>query len=204
MKDLDGRILARLRTNPRLDRVAWAGDFAGLAPGSEVRKALRRLCRSGKVRSLARGFYGADGRVRGLKAALPPGAHALIAAYGRKHNLAFLTSPAEAANLAGMSTQVPARVVVLARVSRPVSFMGGRARILPVPRELRPLFGREPHAALVCLGLWWERGEPEEGPRALDSLARRLPEAAKADLRDLLRRMPEWMRPAIERACREA
>jgi hypothetical protein len=89
-----------------------ASDFLGDRNPVAVRQALSRLQRSGSIRRVAWGIYEYP-RKHPKLGLLPPDLQQVVKAVARRDNLRVLPSGAAAANLLGLSDQVPAKVVFL-------------------------------------------------------------------------------------------
>lgn len=86
--------------------------FLDLGSRAAVDQALSRLVRCGKIRRLARGLYDYPRRHPAL-GDLPPNYERIARALAGRDNLKIQPSGAYAANLLGLSDQVPARIVFL-------------------------------------------------------------------------------------------
>ena len=85
-------------------------DFLDLGPRASVDQALSRLTDKGTIRRLARGVY--DYPKTSLRLGpLTPNLDAIAHAVARSGNHVLQLSPARAANLFGLTTQVPAKAV---------------------------------------------------------------------------------------------
>ncbi len=87
-------------------------DFLTMDHSTAVRQALSRLEKAGFIRRLAWGLYDYP-RKHPKLGLLPPDIEQVVKALARKDNLKLLPSGALAANLLGLSNQVPAKVVYL-------------------------------------------------------------------------------------------
>ena len=86
--------------------------FLDLGNRAAVDQALSRLVRSGDIRRLARGLYDYP-RKHPDFGEMPPSVERLTAALAEKDNLKIQPSGAYAANLLGLSDQVPAKIALL-------------------------------------------------------------------------------------------
>ena len=172
-QSIDSRILARIH--------GWGSgsvfvpvDFLDLGSREAVDLALYRFARKGTIRRLARGVYDLpkDHPVLGL---LSPSADAVArASLAGRDRTRLQPAGAYAANILGLSEQVPAKAVFLTDgPSRTV-------KIGPTTIQLRRTTPRNMEAAGRLSGLLMqalrELGEEHFGPRA-----RRAPEAARRD-----------------------
>jgi hypothetical protein len=87
-------------------------SFLDLGSHDAVRQALKRLENKGKIRSIARGLYDYP-RTHKAIGELPPDLEKAAEAVAQKFGLRIQASGAYAANLLGLSEQVPAKVVFL-------------------------------------------------------------------------------------------
>ena len=87
-------------------------DFVGLGSRTAVASALMRYAATGRIRQLSRGLYDWP-RVHAVLGSLWPDVVQVAQAFERKDGLRVHPSGAYAANLLGLSEQVPAKVVFL-------------------------------------------------------------------------------------------
>ncbi len=88
-------------------------DFLDIANRGSVDTALSTLCVSGKIRRVAHGVYDYPRFNELLSKYVPPDIDQVTHAIARKHGWRIQATGAMAANLLGLSTQVPAKVVYL-------------------------------------------------------------------------------------------
>lgn len=108
--DVSRRIARMVRANP--GQVFTPFDFLDLGSPHSVGMALMRMTRSGGLRRLARGLYDVP-RTHPLVGELMPTADELAKALARRDGATVQPAGAMAANLLGLSEQVPARAVYL-------------------------------------------------------------------------------------------
>jgi hypothetical protein len=89
-----------------------SNDFLPLGKDAAVRQALSRLTKSGLIRRVAWGVYDYPRRHNTL-GVLPPDIDQIVRAIARKDRIEVIASGAHAANLLGLSDQVPAKAVYL-------------------------------------------------------------------------------------------
>ena len=111
MQSVDSRILNRIRGAGR-GSVFSPSHFLDLRSRDAVGQALSRLARKGTLRRLARGLYDYPRPHPVLGVAAPP-PEAVAKALAGRHGIRLQPSGAYAANLLGLSTQVPAKIVFL-------------------------------------------------------------------------------------------
>lgn len=108
---IDAAIRARLH-QATSGRVFSPGDFADLGGRAAVDKVLSRLAPSGQIRRIARGLYDVP-REHALLGPLLPAAEDIARALADKGSLRLQPSGAYAANLLGLTEQVPTKLAFL-------------------------------------------------------------------------------------------
>jgi len=111
MQGMDAKILIRTQRS-RAKSVFSPGDFLDLGSRPAVDQALHRLVKAGKLHRLARGLYEAP-RVDSSLGPLAPSIEAIVEALKGRDRIRLQASGAYAANLLGLSDQVPVTVVFL-------------------------------------------------------------------------------------------
>jgi hypothetical protein len=108
-QSLEGRILARMKEQLP-GKVFASVEFLHLGSRAGVDQALARLCRAGTIKRARRGlfFIPAVSRLLGPLHATP---REVVDAIARRDGLRIQESGAYAANVMGLSEQVPARIV---------------------------------------------------------------------------------------------
>jgi hypothetical protein len=111
VQTIDSKIRSRIYGSGR----GWVfspGQFLDLGNRSAVGVALHRLAKSGTIRRLTRGLYDYP-KQHATFGLLSPSPDAVAKALAGKHAVRLQPSGAYAANLLGLSDQVPAKVVFL-------------------------------------------------------------------------------------------
>jgi len=124
MKSTENRVLSRIYGKKR----GWVfapGHFRDLGPDTSVRKALQNLCNRGTVRRLARGLYDYP-KTHPELGTLSPTPDQIAQALAGKDKIRIQPSGAHAANLLGLSTQVPAKVEFLTDGANRTIMVGSR------------------------------------------------------------------------------
>lgn len=111
-KTLTQKILQRFRRS-RPGAVFTPKDFLDLGGRSSIGWVLYELTRQEKIRRVARGLYDLRRESEHLGVTLSPDVDRAARAYARKQQWSVVPHPAVAANLLGLSQQVPARIVYL-------------------------------------------------------------------------------------------
>ena len=168
-------------------------NFSDLGSGSSVSKALKVLADRGTIRRLARGLYHYP-RIDETLGELSPGIEQIARAIAGKTNNGIQPSGAYAANLLGLTNQVPNKVVF---------FTDGKSRTVQVGRQTIQLksrslktFALKPTTALVYQALKYL------GPENIDcdviaKLKRNLSKDQRHQLFEDIRLVPEWVRKLI-------
>lgn len=110
-QSLDAKVFRRL-VRRGSGSVATPSDFLDLGSRAGVDQALSRLVRQGALRRVSRGVYNYPEKNR-LLGELSPGPEKVAKALARQGLQRIIPSGAYAANLLGLSEQVPARVEYL-------------------------------------------------------------------------------------------
>jgi hypothetical protein len=187
----DAKVLARIR-GKGLGSVHVPGDFLDLGSREAVDLVLHRLVKKGIVRRLARGLYDLPDRhpVLGL---LSPSAQTIADALAGRDRTRLLPAGAYAANMLGLSDQVPAKAVFLTDgPSRTV-------KIGPTTIQLRRTTPRNMAAAGRLSGLiiqaFRELGQAHVTPERIEHLRRSLPAEKRRSLLKDIKLAPAWMHP---------
>jgi hypothetical protein len=188
-KSIDSRILASIRGRGR-GSVFVPADFLNLGSRQAVDIALHRLARKGKIRRLARGVYDFP-KEHPVLGPLQPSAEAVAKALAGRDRTRLQPAGAYAANVLGLSEQVPAKAVFLTDgPSRTV-------RIGPTTIQLRRTTARNMAAAGRLSGLLIqalrELGKEHVTPKRRQHLKRTLPAEKRQELLKDIRLAPAWM-----------
>lgn len=197
---VDTQVLKRIRSN----KPAWIftpADFADLGSRAAVASALKRHKAAGTIRQYARGLYGVP-RQHALLGDLLPGVDAVIAALERRYGMRFHPAGAYAANILGLSEQVPAKVMFL------TDGPSRRIRVGPMDITLKHTAPRNLAAAGRLSGLLIQAmrnlGPVHVTPARIRALGKRVPEGERRGLLKDVSLAPAWMRPYFLELAREA
>jgi len=175
--------------------------FAALGSRAAVDKALQRLAAEGVVRRLSRGWYDKP-RTDDLLGPLWPTVDSVIKALVGKERLRVQPAGLYAANLLGLSEQVPAKIVLL------TDGTGRSVRIGPMQLLLKRTSPRNMTAAGRLSGLVIQAlkslGAQHITPERLALLRARLPAAERARLLDDVALAPGWMQPILRELAQTA
>ena len=181
MQDAQGKIETRInRLGP--GSVFTPKDLLDLGNRGSVDVALSKLTSTGRIRRLSRGLYEYPKSSDLLGGPLSPDSDQIAQAIARRYRWRIVPDGALAANMLGLSTQVPARITYLSDgPTRRVNV--GRLTILFKHARPKQIGAASPASSLVIQAL---RSLGEEGvsQEAVQVLRARL---SKAEQRQLLR-----------------
>ncbi len=186
---IDSQILKRIQRR-RAGRVFTPADFLDLGSRNAVDLALSRHARTGTIRKIARGLYDFP-RADPSLGLLSPAIDDIATALKGRDQSRLQPAGAHAANVLGLSTQVPVRVVFLTDGrSRRVQL--GKQHIVikhTTPRQMATA-GRS--SGTVIQALRW-LGKRQVNDATIATLRRRLSAADKQQLLKDLRYAPAWI-----------
>ncbi len=192
---VDSKVLARIR-HQGPGTVFTPTDFVDLGPRNAVDLALSRNARAGAIRKLARGVYDLPRRDTRL-GELSPSPDDVASALAGRDGARLQASGAHAANLLGLSDQVPVRITFLTDGrSRRVQL--GKQQVLlkhTTPRQMATA-GRISGTVIQALR-WLGRGHVDD--RTVATLRRRLSDSDKRQLHQDLRYAPTWVADIMRR-----
>lgn len=194
-QSVDSQVLQRIR---RLGSgaVVTPAQFADLGSRVAIDHALSRGARAGKLRKLARGLYDHPRRDSKL-GLLAPATDAVARALAGRDASRLQPSGAHAANLLGLSDQVPVRAVYLTDGRTRTVHIGKRTVALrrTTPRNMATA-GRI--SGTVIQALRW-LGRRAVTDRVVAALKRRLTADDRKRLRADLRFAPAWIADVMRR-----
>lgn len=165
-------------------------DFLDLGSRAAIDQALSRSARAGKIRKLARGLYDYPRRDPKLGVLAPTDDKIADALKGRD-DIRLQPSGGHAANVLGLSTQVPVRVVFLTD-GRTRKVQLGKRQILLKKTTTRQMATAGRISGTVIQALRWI-GQRHLNEQIVSSLRRRLSDADKKQLLKDLRYAPAWI-----------
>lgn len=200
-------VLARMEERGR-GGVFTPKDFSDLGGRSAVAVALHRLVKKEVVRNIGNGLYFFP-ELGGMFGESVAGADDIVAAIARRDGIRIRETHAYAANITGISTQVPTRIAYQTdgrsrkiRV-KPLS-TGGRGYDIVLRRtSSRYMRARTEVGYLVIQGLR-DHGRKHFGKEEYDELLRRLPPHGKEDLKKDLDIAPAWIAAVMRRLIADA
>ncbi|MBI3001098.1 MAG: hypothetical protein HYY46_21990 [Deltaproteobacteria bacterium] len=200
MQAIENTIISRIYGNGR----GWCftpNDFLGLGTAEAVRIALFRLTLKKTIRRLANGLYDYP-RTHPQLGLLSPDPNIVAQALARSRGIRIQPSGAYAANLLGLSEQVPARIVFLTDGAPRRIRVGNQEIVLrrTTPRNMATA-GRISGTVIQALRYI---GKDRITSAHRQSLLRRLSAGEKQQLIKDRLYAPGWMRPLLEEISEEA
>lgn len=196
---IDEAILRSIRAR-RSGSVFSAKQFGGIGKGAAVRQALSRLAKAGKIRRIRQGLYDLP-RKHPIIGQTAPDPMAAVRALMEGSQAQWQVSGAYAANLLGLSEQVPARIVILTDgVRRRVSL--GKLTLTFRRAAPRNLLGAGRPAGLAIQALRHLRAEGMDEAR-LSELRSLLDKSTRDELANLAPKLAAWMQPLMKRLTKE-
>lgn len=191
-QSVEQQLLARISRASRSTRLALLGavDFEALGTRRAVDVALHRLANQGVIRRLDRGLYYVPRHHPSL-GEIRPTPEDVAQAFAARHHLRLQPSGAHAANLLGMSEQVPLRLVYLTD-GLPRRIQVGRQEILfkrTTPKNMATA-GRVSGTVIQALR---HLGKASVTDSMITMLRRRLTSADRDQLRKDAPLAPAWI-----------
>lgn len=176
-------------------QILSVGDFLDLGPRPTVDQALSRLTRQGKINRVRRGLYELPQMSSLLNLPMTQSPDALAQAWARKNGLRIVPSGVYAANLLGLTTQVPAKITY---------YTNGRTKTIKLGQHSIKLLNRGPKtmevqgktSALVLQALHYF-GKDKVTPKMISRLKSLLSKKDKTELKNNLGHAPAWMQPGL-------
>ena len=207
----DSKVLARIHggrggkgagrtTGGRTGRVFTTSSFLDLGSRAAVDKVLTRAATAGRIRRLARGLYD-DPRSDPKGVPLMPTTDAVIQALVGRDAIRVQPSGAHAANLLGLSDQVPVRMVFLTDGRGRTISLGKRKLVLRhVPPRQMAMAGRK--SGTIIQAFRW-LGRKHVTDDVLRKLRRQLDPGDRRDLLKAVRYAPGWIGDILRRLALE-
>lgn len=188
-QSIDGKIIKRIQSHGR-GWVFTPAHFDDLAGSSTITTVLKRRTDDGTIRHLARGLY--DYPVTDpVLGTVAPSAEAIARALVVRDAIRLQPSGAYAANMLGLSEQVPSRVVFLTDGPTRRVKIGKREIILQhtTPRNMATA-GRKSGTFIQALRYL---GQDQVDDQALSTLRRQMADDDRSAIRKDLRHAPAWI-----------
>jgi len=198
-QSIDSKILAIVQRRGR-GSVFVPADFLEMGSREAVDVALHRLTRKGTIRRLARGVYDFP-KEHPVLGPLSPSADAVAKALAGRDRTRLQPAGAYAANVLGLSEQVPAKAVFLTDgPSRTVKIGSTTIQLRRTTAKNMETAGRLSGLLIQALR---ELGKEHVTPERRDHLKRTLPADKRRELIKDLRLAPAWMHPIFRELARE-
>ena len=199
MQSIDNHILRRIYSSGR-GSVFTPTQFTDLGSRDAIDKGLSRLSAAGTLRRLTRGVYDYP-KTHPTLGELLPSPDAIAKALAGRHQIRLQPAGAYAANLLGLSEQVPAKIVFL--TDGPTRTV----KIGPMGIQLRRTTPRNMATAGRLSGLIIQAlrhlGQEHITPERIASLKHTLPIKERNTLAKDLRLAPAWMQPILRELAAE-
>ena len=188
-KSIDYRILATIRGRGR-GSVLVPADFLEIGSREAVDLVLHRMARKGTIRRLARGVYDFP-KEHAILGPLLPSAEDVAKALAGRDCTRLQPAGAYAANVLGLSEQVPAKAVFLTDgPSRTVNIGSTTIQLRRTTARNMATAGRLSGLLIQAMR---ELGREHVTPERLERLKRTLPEEKRHELIKDLKYAPAWM-----------
>jgi hypothetical protein len=188
-QSIDSKMLQRVKTRGR-GWVFTASNFMDLGSRGAVDKTLSRQSQTGVIRKLARGLYDYPRKDPQL-GLLSPSIDAIAKAVQERNAVRLQPSGAYAANLLGLSDQVPMKVVLLTNGS-PRRIHLGKLEIILKRTTPRNVVNAGKVSGLV-IQAFRHLGQRHVDDKTLNTLHHRLSATDKRQLLKDLRFAPSWV-----------
>lgn len=192
--NIQNRICYRIRGKGR----GWlfsAKDFLDFGTRNAVDKALSRLSDAGMIRRLSRGLYDYP-KINPRLGELTPGTEQIACVLAKKDQNRLQVTGAQAANLLGLSTQVPAQVVYLTDGNSRRIKVGNQAIELRHASSKKMATAGKP-SGLVIQALQYV-GQDNIDTNIITKIKKSLSDDDKRTLKKDAGAAPDWMRPVID------
>jgi hypothetical protein len=198
MKD---QILARIERWTR-GRSFVAKDFLDIASRGSIDVALGKLVRDGTIRRIRRGLYDMPKMSASLGVELSPDIDEAARALARRYRWKIVPAGPWAANLLGLSTQVPAKIVYLSDGPNKKISIGRRVIQFKHARP-QALAGGDGKPALVVQALR-DLGKERMDEKTLLRLRRILSDAERRQLLKATRLGVDWIYEVAKEVAKES
>jgi hypothetical protein len=190
MQTMQDQIVARI-DRFRAGKAFSAKDFLDIAGRSLIDLTLAKLTGNGKIRRVRRGLYDVPKMNPALGGELSPDIDEAARAIARRQKWKIVPDGAWAANLLGLSTQVPAKIVYLSDGPNKQVPIGRRTILFKHARP-KALAGLEGKLALVVQALR-HLGKEGVGDREIEKLRSSLSGVEKRKLVKDTRYSVDWI-----------
>ena len=201
MQTMKDKILTRIeRLGP--GKAFSAKDFLDIASRGTIDMTLSGLNREGTIRRIRRGLYDMPKFNPALGGELSPDIDEAARALARRQRWKIVPEGAWAANLLGLSTQVPSKIVYLTDGPNKQVPIGRRTIYFKHARP-KALAGLEGKLALVVQALRY-LGKESVGPREIEAISGTLTTAEKRKLLKDTRFGADWIYDVAKKIAEKA
>ncbi len=179
-----------------------AKDFLALGSRGTIDVTLSKLSAEGKIRRVTRGFYEYPKYSQLLGGPLSPDSDQVARAIARRFRWRILPTGAQAANMLGLSTQIPARIIYLTDGPTRRIKVGQQTLHFKHARPKQTAI-EEPMSALVIQALR-DLGKDAVGPAVIARLRAKLSPRHRHQLLRDARHASNWIFAAARQIAREA
>jgi hypothetical protein len=199
--DLKNRILKRI-DNGAQGTIWTPSDFLDLASRDAVDKALQRLVRAKQLRRIDRGLYDQPSQNPLTKRLSTPDYRQLIAALARRDQVRMLIDGMTAANDLGLTTAVPAHVVIHTDARRRSIRLDNLTIEFKVTAPSKLYWAGRPAMRIVQALYWLKDLLANDRDRILGRLSEIIADPThgvtiREDLRAGVKTLPAWMQGVI-------
>jgi hypothetical protein len=193
--NISDRIARRIRAKRR----GWVfspRDFLDIAPRGAVDNILSRLAKKGLIRRIDKGIYDFPKVIHNI-GMLSPSSDDIASVLVRKTGDKVFPSGAAAANLLGLSTQVPARPTYLTSGASKCKKIGNRTIMLKHARV--PLIDNISFEANLALQALFYMGKDNVDDKLIQTCAKKLSKSDVVSLSKAAPLIPVWMVPIVHK-----
>jgi hypothetical protein len=196
METMKNQILRRIE---KMDAgsVFSAKDFLDLASRTSIDVLLSKLAKNGTIRRISRGLYDLPRFNPDLESELSPDMHEAAQAIARRQRWKIIPEGAWAANVLGLSTQVPSKIMYLTDGPKHEIHVGRRTIFFKHARP-KTLTGSGEKFSLVVQALRY-LGKQGVGPQEIEHLQKVLTAMEKKNLLKDTRYGTEWIYDVAKR-----
>ncbi len=199
MADVMNVVRRRIQAAP--PTTAWTPyDFLDGGSRAAVDKSLQRLVAVGSLRRIGHGLYDRPGVNSLTKQALAPDYRQVLTALARRDQARMLVDGLTAANDLGLTTAVPARIIVHTDIRRRSIPLGNLTLEFRLTAPSKLYWAGRPAMRVVQALYWLKDLLASEPDSVLPRLAAIVAEPAiRKDLQSGLATLPAWMQDVVRR-----
>lgn len=195
MQTIENKVLSRIYGYGR--GACFTPDrFLDYGSDAAIRKSLSRLAKEGHIRRITKGIYDYP-QIHKELGEMPPKPESVVKALSIRDNILVQPSGAYAANLLGLSEQIPARVVYLTNGSSKKIKLGAKTIIFKKTNN------KSMAVAGTISGLVFEAikfiGKTKVNDKMISVLRKKLSPKDRSKLLMDLKYAPIWMRPFLKK-----